>query len=70
MANQTYKDHLLVWYVFHDTRTDQWIPEMTIQWTADGESQFHSFNGPPQASFDAAMELGQDIAVAWVDSKT
>jgi hypothetical protein len=43
-------------------RTDQWIPEMTIRWTADGESQFHSFNGPPQASFDAALVLEKKMS--------
>jgi hypothetical protein len=69
MANALYKDHLLVWYVFHDTQTGHWIPEMTIMWTIDGESQFHSFNGPPQSSFDAALDLGKELAEAWVDRK-
>jgi hypothetical protein len=69
VANRIYKDYLLVWYVSPDQDTGHWIPQMKISWTVGGESQFHSFNGPPQISFDDARELGKDLAAAWVDNK-
>jgi hypothetical protein len=71
MVNRlTYKDHTLVWYVSHDPATNQWIPEITISWTSGGESQLHGFGAPPQASFDAALKVSRDLAMAWVDDKT
>jgi len=69
MANELYKQHVLIWMALHDEQTDSWIPHINISWTMNGRYQFHTFNGPAQISHDDALALGKQLAEAWVDKK-
>jgi hypothetical protein len=69
MANQLYKNCLLVWAAVHDKRTNLWIPAITISWHTNGKYQFHRFNGPPETSYALALSAGKQLAESWVDEK-
>jgi hypothetical protein len=58
-----------VWKAQHDKQTDSWSPAITIWWIADKKYKFHRFNGPPQISHAAALDLGKQLAEKWVDNK-
>jgi len=69
MANQLYKEHLLVWTAGYEKETNEWIPVVNISWRDKGQFQFHRLRGPAKSSEEDAMAEGLLLAKLWVDKK-
>jgi hypothetical protein len=69
MANELYKQCLIIWNSEHDKQTDTWIPDVIISWHEGGKYQFQRLKGPPQISHSDAWQLAKRLAEAWVDEK-
>ena len=48
-------------------QTGCWTPLITIWQKVKDRYQFHAFDGPPQTSQNAALDLGKELAKKWVD---
>jgi hypothetical protein len=69
VANQMYKEHLVIWTVVHDKQTDCWTPTAKISWQVKNKYEFKRIYGPPQTSQPKALALAEQIALAWVDKR-
>jgi hypothetical protein len=72
MANELYKDYLLISRAEYNAETGFWVPKINISWrAAKGGYHFHSLAGP-SALFTAEQEAvaqGFLLARLWVDKR-
>jgi hypothetical protein len=69
MANELYRDHLLVWKAIYDQETDAWFGEGHISWKVIDKYQFHRLEGPRRLFEEEALTLWKEMAERWVDRK-
>jgi hypothetical protein len=71
VANQLYKDYLLISRAEYDPKKECWIVKVNISWTEPGGYHFHSFDAPRMAftSQAEAVHHGFVLARLWVDKR-
>ena len=70
MATQLYKGYLIISRAYLNKETESWLPEITVSWSTDGRTSFHSI--APTRDFKSESEAifeGFALARLWIDKR-